>query len=286
MANEEVIVQDPVVEELPQTGEAAQETEDPTAASEEGDGDGSADPENPQQDPEGSTAKPKNSAQKRIGELTRKQRDAERDAAYWKGVAQGRPTPTGASQAEPAAKPRVEQFADYETFVEALSDWKAGEAVSKYHASQQREQAATTLQTKTQDLVTKGTAKFEDFAEVVTNPDLTISMVMAEAMFESENSIEVLYHLAQRPEECERISRLSPSAQAREIGKLEVKLANATVEAKQQQAARKTTQAPAPVRPVGAKGASAQAIDLNDPSLPVEVFNREWDRLERKRRAG
>lgn len=243
-----------------------------------------------EQTPEDPGAKP-NRVQKRIGELTRRQREAERERDYWREVALAGKTP---SQSPPFAgqtaaqggeldpdMPRVEQFASYEEFVDARADWRAEKRIREHEQAKTREQTVRQVQEKTQAAVAKAAEKFEDFEDVALSPELAMTPIMAEALLECENFAELAYHLGQHPEEAKRISRLSPAAQAREIGKLEVRLATGASE--QQQATRKVSNAPAPVKPVGAKGAAAKAIDLNDPNLPIEVWEKEHDRLERDR---
>jgi len=265
-----------------------------TVAAEAGEGDSPTTPqenEETQETPEDPGAKPKNSAQKRIGELTRKQREAERERDYWREVALGRPAagpePNAGMQREVGAnEPLVEQFASYEDFVDARADWRAEQRIRAHEQAKTREQTVREVQQKTQAAVAKAAEKFADFEDVALSPDLAMTPVMAEALLDCENFPEVAYHLGQHPEEAKRIAKLSPAAQAREIGKLEVKLASAVKDATEQQTARRTTNAPAPVKPVGAKGAAAKAVDLNDPNLPLEVWEKEHDRLQRERREG
>ena len=52
-----------------------------------------------------------------------------------------------------------------------------------------------------------------------------ITPAMREALFDSEHFPDLAYTLAQQPDEVRRISKLTPLAQIRELGKLEDKLA-------------------------------------------------------------
>jgi hypothetical protein len=79
----------------------------------------------------------RNPVQPRIDELTRKTREAEREAAYWRGRAQSAEKPKDA--AAPPAKPTPDKFDDYGAFVEALADWKADEKIKANNDANKQE---------------------------------------------------------------------------------------------------------------------------------------------------
>lgn len=71
--------------------------------------------------------------------------------------------------------------------------------------------------------------KIEDFDIVFAHPRDGGPMVtaeMAETLMAADNGPEVLYHLAKNRDVARQIARLSPLQQARELGRLEAKLAN------------------------------------------------------------
>ena len=87
---------------------------------------------------------------------------------------------------------------------------------------------------------------------------------------------EVAYHLGANPKEAERISRLSPILQAKEIGKIEAQLAaNPPV--------KKTSNAPAPISPVSARTTGSPAYDTTDPRSIKSMSTSEWIEAERLR---
>lgn len=83
----------------------------------------------------------KKSAQQRINEITKARYEAERLAAYWKGIAEGsrsqtQQVPESAAR-ESAARPNLADFPDYETYIEALTDWKTTQKVAEVVHHQQ-----------------------------------------------------------------------------------------------------------------------------------------------------
>ena len=69
-------------------------------------------------------------------------------------------------------------------------------------------------------------------------------------MSDADNSGDIAYFLGKNTDEASRISKLSTIAQAKEIGKLEVKLTKKPLPAS------KTTEAPKPIEPVGGSDAT------------------------------
>lgn len=118
--------------------------------------------------------------------------------------------------------------------------------------------------------------KYDDFEQVALNPRLPISMPMAATIRESEIGPEILYHLGQNPAEAKRISQLSPLSQAKEIGKLETKLAS-------NPPARKVSAAPAPIAPLNGKGSSTPTYDTTDPRSIQTMDTATWIQKERER---
>ena len=99
---------------------------------------------------------------------------------------------------------------------------------------------------------------------------------MAQTIQATENGPDVIYYLGSNPKEAERIARLSPLLQAREIGKIEAKLgANPP--------AKKTSTAPAPIAPVTARTSGAPAYDTTDPRSVKAMSTSDWIEAERLR---
>ena len=99
---------------------------------------------------------------------------------------------------------------------------------------------------------------------------------MAQTIQASEIGPDVIYWLGNNPKEAARISNLPPILQAREIGKIEVKLtSNPPV--------KKTSTAPAPIAPVAARSSGSPSYDTTDPRSLKSMTTSEWIEAERAR---
>lgn len=168
--------------------------------------------------------------QPRIDELTRKRHEAEREAAYWRGVAtQGKAQPSADSKPAAPDKPTPDKFSDYAEFVEALADWKADQRISQAleareaNAAEKR-QAETRSQTwaQRQDAARAAVADYDDVIGAAETP---VAQHVAEALLESEHGPALAYHLAKNPAELQRLNSLSAREADRTIGRLEERLA-------------------------------------------------------------
>jgi hypothetical protein len=119
--------------------------------------------------------------------------------------------------------------------------------------------------------------KYDDFEQVAYNPSLRITTMMAETIQASDVGPDVAYYLGSNPKEADRISRLAPFLQAKEIGRIEAKLADNPAPV------RKTTSAPPPIKPVTARAAGAPARDTTDPRSIKDMSTSEWIEAERLR---
>jgi hypothetical protein len=195
--------------------------------------------------------------------LAREQRKWEREQA--------------AKAAQPAPKaavepPSVDQFSSPEAYADALAEQKAEELIRRREAERHRSDILEAYHEKEEEV----RAKYDDFEQVAYNPNLPITPVMAESIQASDIGPEVAYFLGTNPKEAERISRLQPFLQAKEIGKIEARLAaNPPV--------KKTTSAPAPISPVTAKSSGQPAYDTTDPRSIKTMSTSEWIEAERQR---
>lgn len=172
----------------------------------------------------------------------------------------------------PATLPDKE--ADPDAYAEALAARKAEELLAKREA--EREQAE--LLNAYHDREEAAREKYADFEQVAYNSALPITTVMAQTIQASDIGPDIAYHLGANPREAERISRLSPFLQAKEIGRIEAKLAD-------NPPVKKTTNAPPPIKPVTAKGNSTGGYDTTDPRSISAMSTSEWIEAERRRQA-
>ena len=149
---------------------------------------------------------------------------------------------------------------------------KAEELLAKREADRERMSVIEAYQDREED----ARAKYEDFEQVAYNPALPITNAMAETIQSSDIGPELAYYLGSHPSEASRISRLSPILQAKEIGKLEAKIASEPV-------LKKTTSAPPPIAPISGRGTGAPSYDTTDPRSIKNMSTSEWIEAERQR---
>lgn len=121
-----------------------------------------------------------------------------------------------------------QDFQSYEAYLEAVAEQKATAKAQEIWETNMRrtmeaqKQAAIQQQTAADlaDMIKAGKEKYQDFEQVVANPNVPVTDTMLNAMMVIDGGHEVSYFLGQNPMEAARIANLPPSSQAREIGKL------------------------------------------------------------------
>lgn len=164
--------------------------------------------------------------QPRIDELTRARREAEREASYWRGIAQQ----GQAQQSAPAAptKPTPDKYDDYGDYVEALTDWKTEQAVAKRMEQDSTRKVADARSQTFAERQVATRAVLPDYDAVVGSSETPIANHVGEALMESDRGPELAYHFAKNPEVLQNLNGMTPMQAAREIGKLEATLPTKT----------------------------------------------------------
>jgi hypothetical protein len=195
--------------------------------------------------------------------LAREQRKWEREQA-------NRSAETQIVRAAPTAS--VDQFESPEAYAEALAYQRAEELIAKREAAKQQSQVLESYQEREES----AREKYDDFEQVAYNPKLPITNVMAETIQSSDIGPELAYYLGSNPKDAERISRMTPLSQAKEIGKIEAKLAA-------EPPVKRTTSAPAPISPVTARASGSPSHDTTDPRSIKSMTTSQWIEAERAR---
>ena len=193
-----------------------------------------------------------------------------REQRKWEREQQQRAAETQIVKAAPTAS--VDQFESPEAYAEALAYQKAEELLAKREAAKQQSQVLESYQEREE----AAREKYDDFEQVAYNPKLPITNVMAETIQSSDIGPELAYYLGTNPKDAERISRMTPLAQAKEIGKIEAKLAA-------EPPVKRTTSAPAPISPVTARSSGSPAFDTTDPRSTKTMTDSQWIEAERAR---
>ena len=229
-----------------------------------------------------------------LKEQRRKRQEAERrnvavtaEAAYWKGVAEGKGKSTGpanvvAETNEAPVPPKIDDFESIEAYdtareeyLEKKLEWKLQ---SKREADIKANEEAvklTEMQKIDSAFAERMEAAIDEDPELATIRDSVgraITPNMGVAIKQSENAPDIIRYLNDNRKEIDRIKVLNPIAQVRELVKIENKIMNPT-----NTEAKNITQAPKPVKTVNAsKGA---IVSVDDEKLSTA----EWMEKERQR---
>ena len=188
--------------------------------------------------------------------LAREQRKWEREQAQ-------RTVPTA-----PSELPPPDQFDSVETYAKAYAE----QMLRERYVQKQRSEYVEAYHDREED----ARGKYDDFEQVAYNPNLRITTVMAETIQTSDVGPDVAYYLGSNPKEADRISRLSPILQAKEIGKIEATLVSSPP-------VKKSSSAPTPISPVTARSSGAPTYDTTDPRSIKTMTTSEWIAAERAR---
>ena len=177
-----------------------------------------------------------------------------------------------ARRAMPVNPPAPDDFDNAARYAEALAEQKAQEMLRQREAAQQQAKLLETYHEKEED----ARGRYDDFEQVAYNPSLPVTDVMAQSIQASDTGPDIIYWLGSNPKEAARISNLPPILQAKEIGKIEARLAA-------DPPVKKTSTAPAPIAPVTARSASSPAYDTTDPRSMKTMSTSEWIEADRQR---
>jgi hypothetical protein len=219
---------------------------------------------------EASTDAPKTFSQEELDaivgkRLAREQRKWEREQAQKQAELEAR-------RAMPVNPPAPDDFDNAARYAEALAEQKAQEMLRQREAAQQQAKLLETYHEKEED----ARGRYDDFEQVAYNPSLPVTDVMAQSIQASDTGPDIIYWLGSNPKEASRISNLPPILQAKEIGKIEARLAA-------DPPVKKTSTAPAPIAPVTARSASSPAYDTTDPRSMKTMSTSEWIEADRQR---
>jgi len=195
-----------------------------------------------------------------------------REQRKWEREQQAKQAEMQVRQSVPKELPPVDQFESPEAYAEALAVKRAEEMLHQRELQKQKAAIEDSYAEREEEVRNK----YDDFEQVAYNPNLRVTDVMAETIKSSDIGPDLAYWLGSNPKEADRISRLSPLLQAREIGKIEAKI---TAEPFQ----KKTSSAPDPIRPVTARATNPGVTDTTDPRSVKTMSTSDWIAAERQR---
>lgn len=202
--------------------------------------------------------------QPRIDELTRQKHEAKREADYWRQRAEAAAKPPE----PPKVKPTPDKFDNYGEYVEELSKWNAKEVFEEATKERDTRSAAEKQASERASNWVKNVdslkAELPDYHDVMATSEVPVTDVVKDLLLDSELGPRIAYHLTKNPDAAEKLNAMTEREAAREIGRLEIRLAasaptpasdDTATETEATPAAptppvRKTTSAPAPATPV------------------------------------
>jgi hypothetical protein len=234
-------------------------------------------------------------AEKRIKQLVAQRKEEEtlrlqkeREAEYWKGVAEGRrgidpaaPAPALGPDAPPVP-PEIAKFEKFEEFERAKDEylikrakWEMKQDAAKEAAKAKVERVNNTWTEKMRE----AEGKYPDFKSVIANPSFIQTDAVAFLIKDSDIGPDVAYYLGSNLAEMTRINALPPHQAAKEIGKIEAKLlAPKPVDPPKNL----ISQAPEPIKPV----VPAPLTEVDEDKLPIEEFVKRRNAKEFAARKG
>lgn len=160
--------------------------------------------------------------QKRIDEVTAKKYEAEREAAYWRGIAEANRNPQPQTQQPEADNlPTLEQF-DYDEsrYAAALAqhfEKRAEQAIDTKLTERERHVAETQKNTTALTKLSEAGQKYSDFHAAVS--DLPANEAIRDFILEEPTAADVLYELGRDPVASARFNSLPLHLQALELGR-------------------------------------------------------------------
>lgn len=244
---------------------AAAEPAEPAVEAEPAPADIPAEPEEPAEDP----VKKEKGIQKRINELTREKHEARAEAEYYRKLAeQAQPSQPQDDFIPPGfpAEPVLDQFEDYDQYNRALVRWEANRILAERDHKAEQGKAQAAKQTVMQAHAARVEAvqeKYTDFDEAIASaPDISFNDGTFSAIVESDQSADIVYHLAKNPAEAYRLHGLSPVQQIKEIARLEDKFSAAP-----EKPVKRVSQAPTPINALN--GTSEAAASSKEPDAAL-----------------
>lgn len=191
--------------------------------------------------------------------LAKERRKWERD----QGGAQAQPnTPI------PLTPDQFQNPADYASAYER----QIQEEVNRREAGRQQAEVDSIFADREED----ARERYDDYDQIARG-NHPVTNEMALAIKTSDKGPDIAYWLGSNPKEASRIAALHPLQQAREIGKIEAKLAS-------EPPVKKSTSAPAPITPVTTnRTPTSESYDTTDPRSIGTLSTSEWIAQEQVR---
>lgn len=236
-----------------------------------------SEPEDVQETEEDAQHQRPSSRQRKIDRLTRENADLQRrlEALEQRNQPAVPPQPPPASPAV-NGRPELKNYQTLEDYTEALAEWTLSkrDAVAKVAEEKKALQAQQDSWTAREAAAAKSHPDYRELIDSTEAPNGPGVWAARQAMLEDDNGAEILYWLASRPAELQRIAALSPARAVLEVGKIAASLVPNPENPKP-----KVTSAPRPLGPLPRGTVRAADNVLDDDTA------RDFKRWERARLA-
>ena len=174
--------------------------------------------------------------EKRFRDLTRNLRDKDTQIAKLQGQIEALMSRPGESQDSARApqgrgRPSRDDFDDDVGYVKALVEWETEEArretrseMEQEYQRRSREESSQRIERDYADRVRTFRESHEDYDEVVGDSDIVVSDELRDGILSSDMGPAITYHLAQHPDEVDRLNDLNSMALGLALGRLEARL--------------------------------------------------------------
>ena len=220
-------------------------------------------------EPEPAEHKVPRGVQKKIDKLTR--RNYEKDNKL-------RALEKRLQELESAKQPKPEEEVEDEYVTVSTLKKVIKEELSEGLSIKEQVDAQRKMQEHVDEVFSKGREEYDDFDEVALSVDYPD--VLGEIVLDSDLAHKVAYHLGTNLDELDRISRLTPNAMARAVGRIEAEIeSKSNSNSKTKSKTKKVTNASPPIKPVSDK---ETAPDLSLEDMSQADYNRIRNKQERE----
>ncbi|MBL7545615.1 MAG: hypothetical protein JNL11_17480 [Bdellovibrionaceae bacterium] len=171
-------------------------------------------------------------------------------------------------------EPNPDDFETNASYIRAMVKWEA-ETAKKIEKEASRKDQEKSAQQKAYEAHNARVEAFKketpDFDEAIESvEDIELKPALMKEIASSDVSEKLMYKLSKDRDLLEKINALPDSKIVKEIAILEFQLSKDS----QAKAETKTSKAPAPITPIGAKGSGVIAKSLNDPNISFAEYER------------
>lgn len=209
----------------------------------------------------------------------KRRQEAEKEAAYWRGVAEANSRKPEQQEVQkqpaqvlgrPPVEPVLDNFESYDQFELAVRRYTVDLAKYELQQEVQQREAAKENQRKIESFkerLEKITEEDSTIADIVSDKTLPIHPTTVDLLRDSDHMAAILKKLNADRKEAQRLFNLcntNPMAAAREFGKMELAIASTP----KPEPPKRVSQAPEPIKPVAPAGNPA----VDESNLPLN----EW----------